>query len=46
MFSAHALLLTLISELYQAQSREGGGRGGEGRDIRSEALEPNQLLTN
>jgi len=43
MFSAHALLLTLISELYQAQSREGRG---EGRDIRSEALEPNQLLTN
>jgi len=27
MFSAHALLLTLISELYQAQSREGGGEG-------------------
>jgi len=45
MFSAHALLLTLISELYQAQSRE-GGRGREGRDIRNEALEPNQLLTN
>jgi len=42
MFSAHALLLTLISELYQAQSRE----GGEGRDIKIEALEPNQLLTN
>jgi len=29
MFSAHALLLTLISKLYQAQSR-GGEEGGEG----------------